>query len=233
MRNTLKWAAGALGAVVGAYAAYVGVTWIRYGHAEVPADWPGDPLLDRFMPQFEVAERHRTFVAAPAETTFAAACEQDLMSSWIVRAIFKTREIVLRGEADRAEHPRGLVDLTKSIGWRVLAETPDREIVLGAVTQPWEANAVFHPLPPDAFAAFDEPGYVKIVWNLRVHAAGSRHSLFSTETRVTTTDEVARAKFRWYWAKFSPGIWTIRRLSLGPLRRDAERRAAALGSARC
>jgi hypothetical protein len=31
-----------------------------------------------------------------------------------------------------------------------------------------------------------------------------------------------------YWAAFSPGIWLIRRLSLRPLQRDAERRALNL-----
>lgn len=229
MRKLLKWAAGAIGAAAGAYTAYVAVTWIRYGHAEVPADWPADPLLDRFMPAFDVAERHRTFIAAPAATTFAAACEQDLDASPITRAIFRTRQLVLRGEEDRTERPHGLVEMTKSLGWGVLAQVPDREIVMGAVTQPWEANVVFRPLPPERFAAFDEPGYVKIVWTLRVHPAGSRHSVFSTETRATTTDAFARAKFRWYWSAFSPGIWTIRRLSLGPLRREAERRATERG----
>ena len=70
--------------------------------------------------------------------------------------------------------------------------------------------------------------FVKIVWTLRVHRVGRTHSVFSTETRATTTDRVAREKFRRYWAAFSPGIWTIRRLSLGPLRREAKRRGRAL-----
>lgn len=225
MRRLLKWAAGALGVAAGAYGTYVAVTWIRYGRAGIPAYWPADPLLDRFMPEFDVAERHRIFVAAPAATTFAAAKEQDLNASGITRAIFKTRQFVLRGEEDGVERPQGLVALTKSLGWGVLVEEPEREIVMGAVTQPWEANVVFRALPPERFAAFDDPGYVKIAWTLRVHPAGPRHSVFSTETRATTTDAVARAKFRWYWSAFSPGIWTIRRLSLRPLRREAERRA--------
>jgi hypothetical protein len=55
----------------------------------------------------------------------------------------------------------------KSLGWGVLAEVPGGEIVMGAVTKPWTANPVFRALPPDAFATFDEPDYVKIVWTLR------------------------------------------------------------------
>ena len=96
---------------------------------------------------------------------------------------------------------------------------------MGAITQPWHANVVFRPLPPDEFAAFAEPDYVKIVWTLRADIAGPGESIFRTETRVATTDAAARAKFRWYWARFSPGIVLIRWLSLRPTRREAERRA--------
>ena len=67
----------------------------------------------------------------------------------VVRAIFKTREVVLGSEPDTAVHPRGLLALTKSIGWGVVAEVPGREVVMGAVTQPWYANVVFRPLSPD------------------------------------------------------------------------------------
>ena len=88
--------------------------------------------------------------------------------------------------------------MTKSIGWGVLAEVPGREIVMGAVTQPWYANVVFRPVPPADFASFDEPDFVKIVWTLRADPIGPRDSVFRTETRVQTTDAAARAKFRWY-----------------------------------
>jgi hypothetical protein len=223
VRRALQWAAGAVGAAAGAYAAYVAVTWLRYGrpsHAEPDA---ADPVLDRFMPVYEVAERHQARVEAPAEVTFSAACGQDLSALPLVRAIFTAREIVLGSEPDTAVRPRGLLALTQSLGWGVLAEVPGREIVMGAVTQPWLANVVFRAVPPEAFAAFDEPDHVKIVWTLRADPVGPHASIFRTETRVQTTDAAARAKFRWYWARFSPGIRLIRSLSLGPLKRAAER----------
>jgi hypothetical protein len=96
---------------------------------------------------------------------------------------------------------------------------------MGAVTQPWYANVVFHPLPPHELATVHPPDSVKIVWTLRADATSPHDSIFQTETRVVTTDAAARTKFRWYWARFSPGILLIRWLSLGPLRREAERRA--------
>lgn len=49
----------------------------------------------------------------------------------------KAREVLLGAEPDSAVHPRGLLALTKSIGWSVVAEVPGREVVIGAVTQPW------------------------------------------------------------------------------------------------
>jgi hypothetical protein len=140
--------------------------------------------------------------------------------------------LVLGAEPDAAPQSKGLLAQMTSLGWRVLAEKPGREIVVGAVTQPWLPNVVFRGLAPEEFGAFREPGYVKIIWTLRADPVGDTESIFRTETRVTTTDPTARAKFRWYWARFSPGIVLIRRLLLGPLRTDAERRARTGASIR-
>lgn len=224
--TALKWPAAAIGFTTGAYAAYVGAAWLRYGHPYPPVtSIDRDTMLDRFMPEYEVAERHRIHVAAPAEITFQAACEADLMQSPTIRTIFKVRELILGGQPDTAEHPRGLLELTKSQGWNMLAEVPGREIVMGTVTQPWAANVIFQNLSPDQFIEFNEPEYVKIVWNLRADPTISQETDFRTETRVITTDRIAREKFRRYWSFFSPGIVLIRLLLLRQLRTESERRA--------
>lgn len=226
IRFAARGLAAALALAAASYAGYVAVAWARYGRVKPTASpEDADLLLDRFMPAYEVVERHKVRVAAPAAITFAVACEQDLMDSAIIRGIFRARELLLRSKPDSAPRPRGLLALTKALGWGVLAEVPGLEIVMGAVTQPWLANPVFRSLPPDEFAAFQEPGYVKIVWSLRADPAGTADSVFRTETRAATTDSTARAKFRWYWSKASPGIWLIRRMTLRPLKRNAERRA--------
>lgn len=221
----IRWTAGGLGLIAMGYAAVVATTWYRYGHVPSASPDERDPLLDQFMPEYEVAERHHIRVAAPAATTLAAAAETDLQQSSIVRAIFKAREVVLGAEPDAETRPRGLLAQTTSLGWRVLAAKPGHEIIVGAVTQPWLPNVVFRGLAPDEFRSFQEPDYVKIVWTLRADPVGEAGSIFRTETRVTTTDPTARAKFRWYWARFSPGILLIRRGALGLLKADAERRA--------
>ena len=49
-RSALTWVAGTLGVAAGAYAGYVGVTWLRYGQPAPATADDADPLLDHFMP---------------------------------------------------------------------------------------------------------------------------------------------------------------------------------------
>jgi hypothetical protein len=206
------------------YTGYAAVTWYRYGRTgSEAAESAGDALLDRFVPVYEVAERHEIRVAAPASITYAAAREVDLNRSPLVRAIFRGRELLMRAPKGEASS-QPFLDQVLAIGWGVLAEEPGREIVLGAVTQPWQSEVHFHALPPSAFAAFHEPGYAKIVWTLSVQPIGPTRSVFRTETRVATTDAESRSRFRRYWAVFSPGIILIRRATLHLVKDEAERR---------
>lgn len=228
IRSTIELAAASAGVAAGAYAAYAAASWYRYGRVAKTDDHQPDEWLDRFMPAYDVVERHHIRVAAPAAVTFAAAREQDLMRAPLVHAIFKARELVLRATPDQRPQPRGLLAAMLALGWGVLAEVPDREIVVGAVTKPWEPNVTFQALPADEFAAFSQPGFVKIVWTLRADPIDDDTSVFRTETRAVATDATARARFRRYWAFASPGIAMIRRLSLQPLKRDAERRAGGV-----
>jgi hypothetical protein len=215
-RLILWWVAGSIALVALSYGVYVAVTWIRYGHAASAASaGESDPLLDRFMPDYEVVDRHQVRVAAPVEITIATASEMDLRQSAIIRGIFKSRQLILRGTpAEPWQGRKSFVAQAKAGGWGVLADVPGRETIMGAVTQPWVANVVFRALPPDDFAAFREPGYVKIVWTMRADPISPTESVFRTETRAATTDPVARWKFRRYWAIFSPGIVLIRHVSL-------------------
>ena len=169
-------------------------------------------------------ERHQVRINAPADVTFEAATRMNLEQSPIIRAIFRAREWILRSHPAPRLEPGSLIDQMRGIGWGVLAEVPGREIVMGAVTQPWMADVVFRPLPPEEFAAFHDPNFVKIVWTLRAVPVNAGESVFRTEKRAVATDPVARAKFRRYWSFVSPGIILIRSMLLGPLKADAERR---------
>jgi len=217
--------AGGVGAATLLGLGYVTAHWLRYGHVRKRVGPP--TLLDRFLPECEVLERHETRVAAPADVAYLAAREMSLAASPVVRAIFRGRELLMRSSATEERPPQSLIDEVLSIGCAVLAQEPGREIVLGAVTQPWKSDVKFRALPPDEFATFDEPGFAKIAWTIRAEPLGPATSRFYTETRVATTDADARKRFRRYWTMVSPGVRLIRRESLRVVRADAERRYRA------
>jgi hypothetical protein len=229
MGRAFRKTVGVMGAGAGAVAllgvGYAGFTWYRYG--KVARGGPRNLLVDRFIPKYEVREVHQTRVAAPAEVTFGVAQDLDLRRSTIVRAIFTGRELIMGGERSKREHALRFLDEVLDQGWRILAEEPGRELVIGAVTQPWKADVEFRGLAPEEFAAFREPGYAKIVWTLAVKPIGENASVFSTETRVATTDAESRSRFRRYWSVFSPGILLVRYETLRLVRREAEHLALA------
>jgi hypothetical protein len=226
VRRTLHkaaWPVLGFAAAVAAYATYASVTWLRFGNSGRPTADESDRLLDQFMPVYDVVDRHRIRVEAPAAVTLDAAQELELSDLPAVRAIFRCRELLLRARPDNRTRPKGLLDDMVSLGWGVLAEVPGREIVVGSVTKPWEPNVTFKTVRSDNFASFSEPDYVKIVWTLRADPIGNTASMFRTETRALATDAAAGIKFRRYWLLLSPGIRLIRRLMLRPLKRAAER----------
>ena len=210
-----------------AYLAYVGATWLRYGHPRRAAFAERDELLDRFMPVYDVVERHHIAVDAPAAVTLDVARTLALDTIPLARAIFGARECLLNGAPHRQGLRAGLIDRMRGLGWGVLAEEPGAEIVMGAVTRPWEPNPTFQAVDSEEFAQFSPPASVKIAWTLRADPVAPGASIFRTETRALATDDDARARFRPYWAFLSPGIALIRRATLCPIKRAAERRVVA------
>jgi len=222
VNRTIRWIAAGAGIAGAMYATYVVSAWERYGRKKPARGDPGDGVLDSFMPRYDVCERHAIELPTPAEATLAAAKSLELHRSPMVHAIFKGRELILGSRPDTTARPRGLLELTKSLGWGVLAETP-REIVMGAVTRPWEPNPVFRAISPRDFTTFADPGQVKIVWTLRADPAEDGGSTFRTETRAVATDAESRRKFRWYWSFLSPGIILVRLLLRRALPAEADR----------
>jgi hypothetical protein len=226
LKNTgIAVAAGAALGAVG-YAGLVAYNRASYGRVKLSAITPEDSLIARFIPTPEVVERHQIAIDAPPDVVLAAATDMELLDSPLIRAIFRLRELALGGEPDTRPHPTRLLPQMQSIGWVVLAERTGREIVLGSVTQPWQAAPVFRSIPPADFKDFAEPGYVKIAWTLRAEPQGDRHTLFQTETRVCTTDTESRARFRRYWSYVAPGVELIRLAMFRPLKAQVEKKMA-------
>ena len=178
--------------------------------------------IERLIPAWDVRSCHQTIVQAPASTVFAVAEHFDLQSIPWVKAIFWLRGKILGSIPTSPRRPAGLVAETKRLGWGELYRQPGRELVMGAVTQPWLADVQFTAVPADEFLGYGEHDRVKIVWTIEVVPIEAGLSLLRTETRVRATDLAARERFLRYWRFAHYGIELIRRLCLPAIRRAAE-----------
>ena len=184
------------------------------------------PLIENYLPAFDVSDYRETRVRADPDRAYAALRSLDINRSRIVRMLFAIRALParVRGGVPAPVPPaKSLLDQALEIGWRILEERQGREIVVGSVTRPWEAVVRFRGLAPQDFIDFEEPGFTKIAWSNRVDAWESGFSIVSLETRVLATDPVSRRRFRLYWLAVGLGIRLIRIEALRIVKRDLER----------
>lgn len=185
-------------------------------------------LLDELLSEYEFYERHRILVPAPPERALEAFKRATPGEMPLVRLLFALRSLPARIRGKRglpSEKTESLYEQMLASGFVLLAEEPDREAVVGVVGQMFKPGGDA-PVVRDVheFAAFGAPGYAKAAMNFSVRPAGGRTEL-ATETRVLTTDPVARRQFARYWAVIRPGSAAIRRSWLGAAKHRAERGA--------
>jgi len=173
-------------------------------------------LIDRFVPRFDAVERHHASIAAPPERVWAALQELDLARSRAVRWLFAVRSL---GRPGRSRSFR-LADAGR-LGFVVLGEEPGEEVVLGLVGRFWTLHGGIVRADPGEFTTFDRPGYAKAGWSFRLTPRDDGTDVL-TETRVVTTDETARRKFRRYWRVIRPFSGAVRRRALALLKEAAE-----------
>jgi hypothetical protein len=155
----------------------------------------------------------------------------DLGSSPLVRALFMLRTLPnrLRGEQPGPKLSIDqLVSSPERPGFQILGETPEREVVVGAIGEVWRAEIPFvHVSDAREFASFARPGFIKVAWALRVLPRGARDSRVELELRVAATSELAWRKFQHYFRIIGPFSRFIRRALLAELERDLGTVAAA------
>jgi hypothetical protein len=183
-----------------------------------------DGLIEGFIREPDVAKSHEILIDAPAEVVLDVAEHFDLQSIPTIHFLFRLREFLFLIRPKPRPQVKALVSETMKLGWVRLAHVPGRELVMGAIAQPWVGKVQFKSVEPDAFARFAEPGFVKIVWTLEVEPLQRRSTLFRTQTRVLATDAAARKRFLLYWFFAGPLVTLIRILGIRAVRREAERR---------
>jgi hypothetical protein len=196
----------------------------------------GIMLIDRYMQRWEARERHRIRVNALPESVYAALRTVDFGRHPLVRALLALRALpaVLtdrerrRELRERAGRPITLAAFEEQ-GFRILAEDPPRELVIGLEGAFWKPRGNLRPVDARTFADPVPPGLARAAWNFAVVPATDGGCVLHTETRILTGDAGARRRFRLYWTLVRPGSGLIRRLMLRAIRAEAERSVVSGG----
>jgi hypothetical protein len=188
-------------------------------------------VLGRLVPSFQAGERHSVTIAASADQVWAALTQVTTGELPLFRLLMGVRGLPgrlvgsRRGRFD-AEEP--LLGWGVRFGFTILGQDLRRELVVGAVGQPWRlaGGRGVAVAGGDDFTAFDQAGYAKMAANFRLDPiAGGRAVQLSTETRVACTDAASARRFARYWRLIRPASGAIRRSWLGAIKRRAERHA--------
>lgn len=183
------------------------------------------PSTEEFLTRVDYSEAVQAHIAAPPDHAFEAALAVTASEMWLSSALLMLRGLpamVRRLRLPRRVSSQPFWDqIRRGPGFTPLLEPHDGYAAVGYVGRPWRPAAEPHDVPAREFAGFAEPGWAKVVMDLRaIPAEGG--TLLRTETRIQLTDEHARRAFGRYWMVVRFGSNAIRRDWL----RAAGRRAA-------
>lgn len=147
--------------------------------------------IEEFLPTYHWMERHTRLIRTTPEQAYAALEGVDFNESWVIRTL-----TFLRGLHSQAFKPLKSRFIPLSLN-------PPREILLGLIARPWTIQGGIIPCAPEDFRAFEQPNYVKIVWNFTFTPQGNQ-TVVATETRIQPTDRRALRKFSFYWLFVRP-----------------------------
>lgn len=185
--------------------------------------------LDQFVPAYQFSEFHSIRVAASREQTYRALKSVTADDVLLFRTLTWIRRFGRPGPESILNPPARapLLDVAARTSFILLAEEPNREIVLGtlvAVPERWRPSV--EPTP-ERFLALRQPGFGVAAMNFRLEDDGPGATLLITETRVYATDAATRRRFAPYWRVIYPGSALIRQMWLRAITRHAEARPAA------
>ena len=179
-------------------------------------------LIDDFLPNFDVRERHRIRVRAPLDKVYSAVQELDLREAKFAMFLFRLRGIPAGKKAPTCFK---LDDFLK-MRFILLGERANEEFLLGLVGRFWTPSGELLRLDATDFRDFKEPGFAKAVWNFSLAEQPDKTVLLETETRVLCLDEGSRRRFRFYWLFVGTFSGLIRKEILQAVKRNAERSQA-------
>ena len=182
-------------------------------------------ILDDFVPAYQFAEFHTIRIKAPRERVYQAIRDVPANEITLFRTLTWIRRFGRRGPEGILNTPEKmpLLDVATHTSFMLLAEEPDREIVLGTLVAAPKGTRLKKDPTPDDFKALHAPGFALGAINFRVEDTANGETLLTTETRIYATDASARRNFAAYWRVIYPGSALIRVMWLRAIRRRAEK----------
>jgi hypothetical protein len=178
-------------------------------------------LIDDIMPQFDVAASYGIDVAAPPSIAYAAISQADFSRSTTIRVLMSLR----RGKPLKDSRSGSWRERLQESSFIELAESPDRELVLGIVGKFWRPDGgACSKMTPQEFHEFSRPEFARAAWNFAVTEKSQNSSRMTTETRIQCLGRTARWRFRSYWLIVGPFSGLIRKVMLRQIKIEAERR---------
>jgi hypothetical protein len=182
--------------------------------------------LDEFVPDYQFSEFHSTRVKASREQAYRAIKAVTAEEITFFHTLVWIRRFGRPGPESILNPPQGqpLLDVATRTSFIVLAEEPNREIVVGTLVAAPEGWRPSGRGTPADFKALHKPGFALAAMNFRLEDAEGEpgETIVTTETRVFATDASARRRFAPYWRVIYPGSALIRRMWLRAIRNRAE-----------
>lgn len=181
--------------------------------------------LDEFVPVWQFNELHSILVRAPPDRVFQAIKDVSADEISLFRTLTWIRRFGRPGPASILNLPENkpLLEVATRTAFLVLAEEPNREIVVGTLVVAPRGWRPKEKPTPEGFKALRTPGFAPAATNFRIEDTGMGDTLVTTETRVYATDKLTRRRFAAYWRVIYPGSSLIRVMWLRAIKKRAEK----------
>lgn len=183
-----------------------------------PTLQPHSSLISQLMPRYALRQVDRVGLAAEPATAYATARNLDMSRVPFIRRLFRLRLVPeqlaawLGGRDFEPALSSRIEDIARAgSGFLVLGEQPGVEVVVGSVGKFWQPAITFAEVTPEQFRSFEESGFGKLAWCIRVDRREGGGAWLTIELRVGATDAVSLARFKRYWTVIGQFSHAIRR----------------------
>ena len=182
--------------------------------------------IQKLFPQPRHTEQRRIFVEAKPEIAWERVRHFNMAEFSCFRILFQVRTLAAKISGEKIDFKNdgiGIDQIEKdNTGFKIIYEEPGKEVVIGSIGQYWHLKMVFAEFDSSTFTNFNEPGWGKIAWAIRVEPY-KNGSTVNFELRISATDEDSWNYFRKYYNIIAFASRLIRKSMMDHLETDLQK----------